>query len=313
MNSSFLPLTGLHHVTAIAGDPRRNVEFYTRVLGLRLIKKTVNFDDPTTYHLYYGDSVGTPGSVLTFFPWAGVRRGRPGHGQVYATAFSVPAGALSFWAGWLKASAVATSPVTERFGDQVLAFTDPDGLRLELIATAAPDLRPAHLSAEIPATAAIRGFHGITIALANSRRTEALLTGTMGYRSVQTVAHRTRLELPVGVGGYVDLLTDPTLPSGLAGAGTVHHVAFRTPNDTTQATALHTLRELGYQPSPVMDRNYFHSIYYREPAGVLFEIATDNPGFAIDEPLDALGTTLQLPAQYESQRAAIEAALPKLS
>jgi glyoxalase family protein len=306
-------LSGLHHVTAVAGDPRRNVDFYTHVLGLRLIKRTVNFDDPSTYHLYYGDNVGTPGSVLTFFPWAGIRRGRPGHGQAYATAFSVPAGSLDFWAARLRAHGVAPATPIVRFGDEVLAFTDPDGLVLELVATPEADARTAHTHPEIAATRGIRGFHGVTLAVIDAPRTAALLTGPMGYRATQTSPGRTRYTVATGgPGSYVDLLVDSALPRGLAGAGTVHHIAFRTPDDTTQAKAREILVGLDLQVSPVMDRNYFHSIYYREPEGVLFEIATDNPGFTVDEPLATLGHALKLPAQYEPQRAEIEAHLPKI-
>ena len=313
-SSSTLALTGLHHVTAVAGDPRRNVDFYTRVLGLRLIKRTVNFDDPSTYHLYYGDSVGTPGSVLTFFPWAGIRRGRPGHGQAYATAFSVPAGSLPFWTTRLLAHGVSHAAPVSRFGDEVLTFTDPDGLVLELVATPEADARTAHTHLEIAATHGIRGFHGVTLAVIDAPPTAALLTGPMGYRATQTDGGRTRYTVATGgPGSYVDLLVDPKLPRGLSGAGTVHHLAFRTPNDTTQSEARRILADLGHHVSPVMDRNYFHSIYYREPEGVLFEIATDNPGFTVDEPLATLGHALKLPAHYESQRAEIESHLPSLT
>lgn len=314
MPTTALHLPGLHHVTAIAGDPKRNVDFYTRVLGLRLVKQTVNFDDPTTYHLYYGDSVGTPGSILTFFPWAGIPRGRPGTGQVYATAFSVAAGSLDFWGERLRAHGIAPAPPVTRFGDDVLGFTDPDGLILEFVATAEPDSRPAHAHPDIPAVHGIRGFHGVTVAVLAATATQSLLTDAMGYHVTRTAGGRTRLA-PAGggPGTYVDLLVDPSLPRGEPGAGTVHHLAFQTPDDTTQAVARRTLLGLGYHVSPVMDRNYFHSIYYREPQGVLFEIATNPPGFAVDESVDTLGTALKLPAHYESQRAAIQAALPALS
>ena len=308
-----MQLLGLHHVTAIASDARRNVAFYTNVLGLRLIKKTVNFDDPSTYHFYYGDHVGTPGSVLTFFPWNGVRRGRPGTGQVYATAFSVGADALPCWEQRLRDNDVAFSPATSRFGDEVLAFADPDGLILELVATAAPDPRSPWTHPGIPQSHGIRGFHHVTLALAETTRTQALLTTTMGYRVAATEGRRTRLTIGDGAPGtLVDVITDPSLPRGVQGGGTVHHVAFRTPDDTTQAVALDEVHALGLNASPVMDRNYFHSIYYREPEGILFEIATDTPGFVIDESAEFLGTKLMLPPHYEAQRAEIEAHLPKL-
>ena len=308
-----MQLLGLHHVTAIASDARRNVAFYTNVLGLRLIKKTVNFDDPSTYHLYYGDRVGTPGSVLTFFPWDGIRRGRPGTGQVYATAFSVGAGALPFWEQRLRDNGVAFSPATRRFGDAVLAFADPDGLILELVATAAPDPRSPWANPEIPQTHGIRGFHNVTLALAEPTRTHALLTTAMGYRVAATEGQRTRLTIGDGAPGtFVDVLTDSSLPRGVQSGGTVHHVAFRAPDDAAQAVALDEVRALGLYASPVMDRKYFHSIYYREPEGILFEIATDTPGFAIDEPVESLGTRLMLQPHYEAQRAEIEAHLQKL-
>ncbi len=311
--ASKFQVPGLHHVTAIAGDPQRNIDFYTRVLGLRLVKKTVNFDDPSTYHLYYGDAVGSPGSILTFFPWTGLRRGRPGHGQVYATAFSVAADALDFWRNRLLTHHVAPTGPIERFGQQVLAFSNPDGLRLEFAATSEPDRRRAHPHPEIATMHAIRGIYGVTLALREAWHTQKLLTEIMGYRVIRTDGSRTQLA-PVAAepGTYVDLLVDPSIAQGLPGTGTVHHLAFRTPTEETQTKAQAVLLELGYQVSPVIERHYFRSIYYREPAGVLFEIATDSPGFAVDELVEALGTSLKLPKAYEQRRAEIEASLPPL-
>jgi glyoxalase family protein len=308
------PVQGLHHITAIASDPKRNLDFYTRVLGLRFVKKSVNQDDPGTYHLYYGDYAGSPGTILTFFPWAGLRRGRPGTGQAYATAFAVPAGSLAFWQQRLQRLGVATEKVEQRFGDQVIPLLDPDGLRLELIATAESDARPPAPSDDVPAEHAIRGFHSSTLALVRSEETAAVLTGPMGYRQVGQAGHRTRYAAGAGgPGTYVDLLVDPSLPRGLNGAGTIHHVAFRVPDDATELEARENILRHGLQVSPVIDRAYFKSIYYREPSGVLFEIATDGPGFAIDEPLESLGTKLGLPPHLEPHRAQIEAALPALS
>jgi len=306
-------LLGIHHITAIASDPRKNVDFYTRVLGLRFVKKSVNQDDPGTYHLYYGDYAGSPGTILTFFPWAGVPRGRPGHGQAYATAYSVPAGSLPFWQDRFAKLGVETGALETRFGDQVLTFFDPDGLRLELVASAEADSRAPAPSPDVPVEHAIRGFHSSTLGLTNAKATSALLVGTMGYRQVAQAGARTRYTVATGgPGTYVDLLTDPALPRGLNGAGTIHHVAFRTPEDSDQKIALSALQAGGLAVSPVIDRAYFKSIYYREPAGVLFEIATDQPGFAIDEPVESLGTKLSLPPRLEPQRSEIEAALPKL-
>jgi glyoxalase family protein len=306
-------LLGLHHITAIASDPRQNLDFYTRVLGLRFVKKSVNQDDPGTYHLYYGDYAGSPGTVLTFFPWMGLRRGRPGHGQAYATAFSVPAGALSYWQERLTKLAVPTAPVEQRFGDQVLTVFDPDGLRLELVATAEADSRPPAPSKDVPAGHAIRGFHSSTLALTDGGPTATVLTKTMGYRELARTTTRTRFTVANGgPGTYVDLLVDPALPRGLNGAGTIHHIAFRTPDDDAHKLAHGEVAQDGLQVSPIIDRAYFKSIYYREPGGVLFEIATDQPGFAIDEPVETLGSRLGLPPRLEPFRTEIEAALPKL-
>ncbi|MDI1336836.1 MAG: ring-cleaving dioxygenase [Lacunisphaera sp.] len=307
-------VTGLHHITAIASDPRQNLDFYTSVLGLRFVKKSVNQDDPGTYHLYYGDYAASPGTILTFFPWAGLRRGRPGTGQAYATAFSVPAGSLPFWQARFTKLGVKQQPVESRFNDEALPFADPDGLRLELVATSETDSRPAAPSKDVPAEFAIRGFHGSTLALTDAAATAAVLTESMGYKLAAQAGHRARyMAAAGGPGTYVDLLTDPALPRGLNGAGTIHHVAFRVADDAAEVSARDILLQSGLQVSPVIDRAYFKSIYYREPAGVLFEIATDGPGFAIDEPLDQLGTILGLPPHLEPHRAAIEAALPKLT
>jgi glyoxalase family protein len=307
-------LLGLHHITAIASDPCANLDFYTRVLGLRFVKKSVNQDDPGTYHLYYGDYAGSPGTILTFFPWAGVPRGRPGHGQAYATAYSVSAGSLPFWQDRLTRLGVRLGGQEDRFGDRILPLFDPDGLRLELVATAERDSRAPAPATDIPAEEAIRGFHSSTLGLVNAKATTALLVGTMGYREVAQAGPRTRYTVATGgPGSYVDLLTDPSLPRGLNGAGTIHHVAFRTPDDASQGDALTALHAGGFPVSPVIDRAYFKSIYYREPGGVLFEIATDQPGFAIDEPVETLGSRLSLPPRLEPHRTEIEAILPPLA
>lgn len=306
-------LLGLHHITAIASNAKRNVDFYTRVLGLRLVKKTVNFDDPGTYHLYYGDYAASPGTLLTFFVWDELPRGRAGTGMTSAIAYSVPAGALEFWGERLRMQGVAAAAPITRQGEEVLAFTDPDGLQLELVATTESDPRLPAPHPEVPLEKGLRGFHSVTLAVDVVERTAAVLTEDMGYRLLASEENRTRYT--VGDGGpstYVDLLTAPSLPRGRSGLATVHHVAFRTPDDPSQAEARDTLAARGFNVSPVMDRCYFHSIYYREPNGVLFEIATDGPGFTVDEPLAELGRALKLPPWHEPQRAAIEAHLPKL-
>lgn len=304
---------GLHHITAISSDIAQNKQFYTQVLGLRFVKQSVNQDDPGTYHLYYGDYAGSPGTILTFFPWLGLRRGRPGTGQAYATGFSVPVGSLPYWENRFRSLNVPTEPLEKRFADLVLPFFDGDGLRLELIATAEADPRPAAPSRDVAAEHAIRGFHSTTLALIDASATAAVLTDTMDYRLVAQSGHRARYTVGAsGPGAYVDLLTDPALPRGLNGAGTVHHVAFRTADDAAQITERTRLIASGLSVSPVIDRAYFKSIYYREPGGVLFEIATDQPGFAIDEPVETLGQRLSLPPRLEPHRAAIQAALPPL-
>lgn len=307
-------ILGLHHITAMAGDPVANVAFYTRVLGLRLIKRTVNFDDPSTYHLYFGDTVGTPGSALTFFYWAGQPRGRIGPGQATATAWSVSDASLSFWRERLSTHDVRFSEES-RFSDAVLAFADPDGLPLELVFTAESDPRVPHAHPEIPLAHGLRGFHSVTLAHTSSTRTAGLLTGPMGARETtrDDAQHRVRHAFAAGgPGAYVDLLETPSAPPGRSGVGTVHHVAYRVADDEAELTARAEWVAAGLHASPQIDRNYFHSIYAREPGGVLFEIATDQPGFAIDEPVESLGTTLQLPAQYEPHRAQIEANLVPL-
>lgn len=307
-------ILGLHHVTAMSGDTAANVAFYTRVLGLRLIKRTVNFDDPSTYHLYFADHVGTPGSVLTFFYWRGSPHGRIGSGQTTATAWSIPAGSVAFWRERLAAQNV---PFTEgsRFGETVVQFRDPDGLVLELVATAEPDTRAPNPHPEIPQAHGLRGFHSVTLTHADAAPTAALLTGRMGWREHALDAATGRVRYAVAAGGpgaYLDLVASTAAPRGRPGAGTVHHVAFRVADDEAELAARAEWIAAGLHASPQMDRNYFHSIYAREPGGVLFEIATDAPGFAIDEPVESLGATLKLPAQYEPHRAEIEAALDPL-
>ena len=307
-------ILGLHHITAMAGDPVANVAFYTRVLGLRLIKRTVNFDDPSTYHLYFGDTVGTPGSALTFFYWAGQPRGRLGQGQATATAWSVAASSAGFWRERLAAHGVAFTEET-RLGDTVLRFSDPDGLGLELVATAEPDARQPYAHPEIPVAHGLRGFHSVTLTHASSTPTAELLVKRMGWRESarDDVAGRVRYAVAAGgPGAYLDLVAAPAAPASRFGVGTVHHIAFRVTDDTNQLLAQTEWRAAGLNVSPQMDRNYFNSIYAREPGGVLFEIATDAPGFAIDESVESLGTKLMLPAQYETHRAEIESILVPL-
>lgn len=306
--------SGLHHVTAIAGDPRRNLRFYSDVVGLRFVKKTVNFDDPGTYHFYFGDAVGSPGSILTFFPWANAAPGRIGAGETHETAFAVPTGALDAWEMRLAELGVESGVVTERFGHRVLPFRDPDGMRLSLVeGEAGEGVTPWEGVDGMKGDIAVAGFAGVTLGVADPARTAAVLTDVFGWTNTAVDGGRRRFEAPGGgAGRFVDLVAVDAAP-GRLGAGSVHHIAFRAASDADQAAMVKRLREtLGLQATPQKDRNYFRSVYFREPGGVLFEIATDDPGFAIDEPVTTLGERLMLPTQYEAQRERIEAVLPAL-
>jgi len=305
-------IEGIHHVTAIAGDPQHNVDFYTGVLGLRLVKLTVNFDDPGTYHLYFGDEAGRPGTILTFFPWPGAPRGRRGVGQATGVAFSVPAGALAYWSERLDRHGVAREEPRDRFGQAVLPFLDPDGLSLELVAHEAAAQAPRN-GGPVPPEVAIRGFFGVTLAEEGYERTAAMLTRTLGFRLVGEEGSRFRFATGAGAcGGVVDLACLPDAAPGHTAVGCVHHVAWRAATPEAQAARRGQLIQAGLNVTPAIDRKYFRSIYFREPGGVLFEIATDPPGFAVDEPADELGSHLMLPAWLEPARARVERALPPL-
>jgi glyoxalase family protein len=315
MNS---PLLGIHHVTAIASDPQANIDFYAGLLGLRLVKKTVNFDDPSAYHLYYGDDTGQPGTVLTFFYWPqGGGRGRVGTGQMTRLSFTIPHDARDFWRGRLERHGVPTAGENRSIGagvpEERLTFRDPDGITVELV-LAAGDGRPGRDAAGVPAAVAIRGFHTAELTVRAAGPTEALLQGEMGYRRVAREANRSRFEVAAGgPGTYIDVIADPETRPGLGGVGTIHHVAWNVADDAGEALMHRRLTEAGRNVSPVMDRSYFRSIYYREPGGVLFEIATAVPGFAVDEPVERLGHDLKLPAQYEHARPEITRLLPPLA
>jgi glyoxalase family protein len=306
-------IPGIHHVTAIASDPQRNLDFYTSTLGLRLVKLTVNFDDPTTYHLYFGDEKGSPGTLLTFFPWPGAMRGQRGIGQVGATAFAVPEGTLDFWEEHLGQRGASVFRRQRRFDQEVLPFLDPDWMPLELVTRPGADSIEPWEGSGIPQDYAIRGFEGVTMWEKDPAPSLELLTGTMGFVLVEEEGPRIRLRAASeGLGSWVDLLRMPDGQRGAMGAGTVHHVAWRTPNDVEQKAWRQEIADLGMRVTPVVDRQYFRSIYFREPGGVLFEIATDPPGMDWDEPVNAFGSRLRLPTWLESQRASVEAALPDL-
>ena len=304
--------TGIHHVTAIAGEPQRNVDFYAGLLGLRMVKKTVNFDDPETYHLYYGDGDGSPGSIMTFFPWAHAPAGLQGTGQLTVTSFSIPESSLGYWTDRLIDYGVRFEKLSRRFDDTVVSFADPDGMKLELIASATDDRSPWE-DGPVPAEHAVRGFHHVTLSERAPERTTKLMTDHLGFRQVEEGDGRYRFEADDGgPGNLVDVVDGSRDSRGRMGVGTVHHVAFRADDDEHQLEIREEVAGLGYDVTPVLDRNYFHSIYFREPGGVLFEIATDPPGFAADEAPDKLGTSLKLPPWLEPRRERIEEALPRL-
>lgn len=307
-------ILGIHHVTAIAGDPQCNVDFYTQILGLRLVKLTINYDDPSSYHFYYGDEAGSPGSILTFFAWPGGYRGRRGVAQATVASFSVPGGSLDYWKERFDRFEVLWEPPVARFGEAVLVFYDPDGLKLELVAHPGAEERAAWQGGPIPEPYALRGFHSVTLTERSAAPTAALLTETMGFRLVQEEGERSRYTVgESGAARIVDLVSLPETPRGVIGTGTVHHIAWRTPDDTQQEAWRAYLTQQRYHVSPVMDRQYFHSIYYPEPGGVLFEIATDAPGFTADELLENLGTSLRLPDWLEPHRDAIQRGLLPLT
>jgi len=304
---------GLHHVTAIATDPQRNADFYYTALGLRLVKTTVNFDAPDTYHLYYGNETGQPGTLITFFPWLGAPQGRRGTGQATAVAFSVPEGSLGWWKAHLEGLAAHVGQAATRSQEEALSVRDPDGLVLELVAHPGADPRPPWEDGPVPPEHAIRGLHSVTLTEAGYEHTVELLTETLGFRLVDEWTNRFRFATGGGgAGAMVDVACSPEAPQGLVAAGTVHHIAWRTVDDAEQVAWRDTLAGQGLNVTPIIDRQYFHSIYFREPGGVLLEIATDPPGFVTDEPLMRLGRALKLPPWLEPSRDQIEQALPAL-
>jgi catechol 2,3-dioxygenase-like lactoylglutathione lyase family enzyme len=308
--------SGIHHVTAIASDPQRNLDFYAGVLGLRLVKRTVNFDDPTTYHFYFGDEAGQPGSILTFFPWPHVRRGRQGAGQVAVTALAIPPSSVGFWLERLLREQVHFEQPLTRFEDErVIAFKDPDGMLLELVAHPSAERWSGRAGGPIPVEHSVRGVYSVTLWEDGHNQTAELLREQLGFRLVreQGSIYRYAAEgAGDGLGTTVDLRVVPGLWQGVMGAGTVHHVAFRAESEEVQMTVHNQLADIGYNITPQLDRDYFRSVYFREPGGVLFEIATDAPGFTVDEPLDQLGRTLKLPTWLEPRRFEIEALLPNV-
>ncbi|MBC7827310.1 MAG: ring-cleaving dioxygenase [Chitinophagaceae bacterium] len=307
-------ILGLHHITAIADDAQRNYEFYTKALGLRMVKKTVNFDDPGTYHFYFGDEIGTPGTILTFFPWQGIGQGSTGTGMATDIGYSVPPASLDFWTNRFKQFNTKHGEIEERFGEQLLPFQDPDGLKLEMIVSAFQDNRKPWVTADVNAQTAIRGFHNITLTLRKVDPTATILTDILGYKLLKQEGNRYRfITDAIDTAAVVDIIEAPGMAQGRNAAGTNHHIAFRVKDDTILMEFREKIEKKGLNITPKIDRDYFFSLYFREPGGVLFELATDNPGFTKDESVDQLGSNLKLPKQYEGSRAKIEKALPKLS
>lgn len=342
---------GIHHITAIAKNPQRNVDFYSGILGLRLVKQTVNFDDPLTYHLYYGDSIGRPGTILTFFPWSDAPHGYRGTGQVTAVSFMIPTGSLEYWTDRLRRNGVRFEGPSKRFDDEIVAFHDPDGMMIELVSSSAgnKDIRQQpepdddeykYVWKEGPVNPknAIRGFHSATLSEEGYERTAELLTDILGFKLIaedhKEGRFRFEISLPssdkrsrnnnnnnnnnnsadsTSIGAIVDIVCQPDIPTGYVGIGTVHHIAWRAYDDKHQIDLRKQILDKGgLNPTPVIDRMYFHSVYFREPGNILFEIATDPPGFAIDQMPEDLGKRLMLPEWLESMRGQLEKVLPPI-
>jgi glyoxalase family protein len=307
-------VTGLHHVTIISGNAQENLDFYVGVLGMRLVKKTVNQDDPGTYHLFYADAEGHAGTEVTFFPWANMPRGRQGIGLTNELALAVPVGSLAYWAERLTARGVTVGEPTPRFGELAITFSDPHGLSLALVETADARTFTPWAESPVPEQHQVRGLHAVRIAERELGPTAHLLTTALGFAPIATEAgwHRFAV-LGGGSGRYVDVREQPGAQRGVWGVGSVHHVAFRVPDDAAEAEVSDQIQAAGVQHTEVIDRFWFRSVYFKEPGGALFELATDGPGFAIDEPMETLGEALVLAPFLEPQRAQIERRLPKLT
>lgn len=307
-------ISGVHHITALASDPQRNLVFYTRVLGLRLVKKTVNFDAPEVYHLYYGDESGEPGTILTFFPFPLAAPGKRGAGEISAVAFVVPGDSMEFWAEHLSERGVNFRGPAIRFGTDTIEFLDPDGMSVELVFADVQSASGYWSGSSIPARHAIRKLFGATMTLRSPTETEELLVDTLGFRRAGKEGERIRYSIGEGPSEcWLDLISSSVLADARQSAGSVHHIAWRTPGAREQEEWRERITNRGLHVTPILDRQYFHSIYFREPGGVLFEIATDLPGFAIDEAAKALGSQLKLPPWLERERSRLENLLPPLS
>ena len=301
-------ITGIHHVTALAGNPQTNINFYAGILGLRLVKKTVNFDAPEIYHFYYGNEAGQPGSILTFFPYGDIMKGRHGKGMLNTTSFSVPLSSIEYWESRLKKFNINYKPAQERFNEVFIYFKDEDGLGLELVFND-KDERRGFSYGNIPEENSIKGFYNVEIWEEGYERTAAVLTQQLDHILIAEKGNRFRFAATDSPGNYVDILCSPDSLKGLGGSGTVHHIAFATINKESQEEVRIKIAQRMLNPTPVLDRQYFTSVYFREPGGVLFEIATVEPGFMIDEDREHLGEMLKLPSWYEKHRAKIEEAV----
>jgi glyoxalase family protein len=306
-------MAGIHHVTAISGQAQRNLDFYRRILGLRFVKKTVNFDDPGTYHLYYGDENGNPGTILTFFPWEHAAPGRIGVGLAQQTMFRIPAASVGYWTHRFVEKGVVHEGLAKQFDEPVLPFIDPDGMRLALVGIRGVENESAWNGSEVPVEHAVRGFHGVTLMLDDRARTGAVLTNVLGFSDVGREGSLWRFRSNEMRGALIDIYEAKEFLGGSMGRGSVHHIAFRAIDDLAQAEMARKLtRDHGLHTTEQKDRQYFRSVYFREPGGVIFEIATDQPGFAVDEPLASLGQDLKLPPFLEPRRNELEALLPPL-
>ncbi len=305
-------ILGLHHITAIADNAKLNYNFYTDILGLRLVKKTVNFDDPGTYHFYYGNESGTPGTILTFFPWEGIGKGAAGAGMATHIGYTVAEGALDFWRDRLQQNNISFTE-EEIFGEKVIAFRDPDGLQLQLVVPGQTDNRKPWTTKSINESVALKGFHHVTLSLRKADNTLKVLTDVLGYHVEKQEGNRYRLITDaIDTANIVDIIADEKMHAGRNTAGTNHHIAFRVKDDNILMDYREKVLSAGLNITTKIDRDYFFSLYFREPGGVLFELATDNPGFTRDESLETLGSQLKLPRQYEGMRAEIENTLPLL-
>ena len=306
-------ISGIHHITAMASDAQQNVDFYVNVLGLRFVKKSINQDAPDVYHLYYGDEIGSPGTAITFFPFGNASRGKRGNGEISRVAFSVPTTSQDFWISRLSQHGIGFDGPTKKFNDDVISFLDPDGMMIELVFSDIQELRNPWKKSTVPVEHAIKRFFGVTMNLAVLDASIVVLQDLLGAKLKSTSGNIHRYGIGTGSDeAMIDIIIDPSLPRARQSAGSVHHIAWRVNDYQAHEEWQHAVTERGLHPTEIIDRFYFHSIYFREPGGILYEIATDTPGFAVDEPLDQLGTSLKLPPWYEIHRAKIEQALPRI-